>query len=199
MTLPPGTFEPESRAGWRAWLEAHHAASRGVWLVLRKKAAPVPNLSLDAAVEEALCFGWIDSKPRKLDDTRSMLYFAPRKPGSGWSAVNKARIARMQAAGRMTPAGQAKIDAAIRDGSWTRLDAVDALKVPPDLAAALAAEPGAQAQWEAFPPSARRGILEWIAGARTEATRERRVRETATLAARGERANSWRPPGGRKT
>jgi len=191
----PQAFEPDSRAGWRAWLQAHHAASRGVWLVLRKKAAPVPNLSVDDAVEEALCFGWIDSKPRKLDDTRSMLYFAPRKPGSGWSAVNKARITRMQAAGRMAPAGQAKIDAAIADGSWTRLDAVDALEVPPDLAAALAAEPGAQAQWDAFPRSAKRGILEWIAGAKAASTREKRVRETATLAARGERANAWRPPG----
>lgn len=199
MSLPPGAFEPASRADWRAWLEAHHEAEKGVWLVLRKKAAPVPNLSLEDAVEEALCFGWIDSRPRKLDDTRSMLYFAPRRAGSGWSAVNKARIERMQAAGRMTPAGQARIDAALRDGSWSKLDAVDALEVPPDLAAALGAEPGARAQWDAFPPSAKRGILEWIAGARTAATREKRVRETATLAARGERANAWRPPGHRKT
>ena len=198
MSLPPDAFEPESRAEWRAWLEAHHGAARGVWLVLRKKAAPVPNLSLEDAVEEALCFGWIDSKPRKLDETRSLLYFAPRKVGSGWSAVNKARIERMQAAGRMTPAGQTKIDAATRDGSWTRLDTVDALEVPPDLAAALAAESGARPPWDPFPPSARRGILEWIAGARTPPTRARRVRETAILAARGERANSWRPPGGGK-
>lgn len=191
MTLPPGAFEPDSRAEWRAWLDTHHAAEKGVWLVLRKKAAPIPNLSLDDAVEEALCFGWIDSKPRKLDETRSLLYFAPRKPGSGWSAVNKARIARMQAAGRMTPAGQARIDAAVADGSWPKLDAVDALEVPPDLAGALAAEPGARAQWDAFPPSARRGILEWIVQAKTAATRERRVRLAATLAARG----SGRIPG----
>ncbi|MBB5236040.1 YdeI/OmpD-associated family protein [Deinococcus budaensis] len=198
MTLPPGAFEPDSRAGWRAWLEAHHETDKGVWLVLRKKAAGPVNLTGGEAVEEALCFGWIDSKPRKLDETRSMLYFAPRRAGSGWSAVNKARIERMQAAGRMTPAGQAKIDAAIRDGSWTRLDAVDALEVPPDLAGALAAEAGARAQWDAFPRSARRGILDWIAGAKTAATREKRVRETATLAARGERANAWPPPGKRR-
>lgn len=192
MTLPLGAFEPESRAEWRAWLETHHDTERGVWLVLRKKSAGPVNLSGDEAVEEALCFGWIDSKPRKLDDTRSMLYIAPRKPGSGWSAVNKARIERMQEAGLMTPAGQAKIDAAVQDGSWSLLDGVDALEVPPDLEAALTAEPNAKAQWEAFPRSAKRGILEWIAQAKTAATREKRVRETATLAARGERANQWR-------
>lgn len=191
MTLPQGAFEPDSRAGWRAWLEANHQTSTGVWLVLRKKSAGPVNLGVDDAVEEALCFGWIDSKPRKLDDARSMLYLAPRKPGSGWSAVNKARIERMQAAGLLTPAGEAKIDAAVRDGSWTLLDAVDALEVPPDLETALAQETGAREQWDAFPRSARRGILEWITQAKTAATREKRVRETATLAARGERANQW--------
>jgi uncharacterized protein YdeI (YjbR/CyaY-like superfamily) len=191
--LPPEQFEPESRADWRAWLAAHHPQRQGVWLVLRKKSAPVPNLSVDDAVEEAMCFGWIDSKPRKLDGTRSLLYISPRKPGSGWSAVNKARIERMQAAGRMTPAGQALIDAALADGSWAKLDAVDALEVPPDLRAALAALPGAEAHWEGFPRSARRGILEWIAQAKTSTTREKRVQDTAHKAARGERANQWRP------
>lgn len=192
MTLPEGAFEPDSRAGWRAWLETHHGTSTGVWLVLRKRSAGPVNLSGDEAVEEALCFGWIDSKPRKLDETRSMLYLAPRKPGSGWSAVNKARVERMRAAGLMTAAGQAKIDAAVRDGSWTLLDTVDALEVPPDLETALAQEAGARERWDAFPRSAKRGILEWIAQAKTAATREKRVRETATLAARGERANQWR-------
>lgn len=192
MTLPPDAFEPDSRAAWRAWLETHHGISRGVWLVLPKKSAGPVNLTVDDAVEEALCFGWIDSKPRRLDESRSMLYLAPRKPGSGWSAVNKARIERMQAAGRMTPAGQAKINAALQDGSWSLLDSVDALEVPPDLQAALREEPGAQAQWDAFPCSARRGILEWIAQAKTASTREKRVRETATLAARGERTNAWK-------
>lgn len=191
MTLPDGAFEPDSREEWRAWLEAHHDTEKGVWLVLCKKSAGPVNLTGDDAVEEALCFGWIDSRPRKLDNARSMLYFAPRKPGSGWSAVNKARIERMEAAGRMAPAGQAKIDAAKADGSWTLLDAVDALEEPSDLEAALE-ETGARAQWDAFPRSAKRGILEWIAQAKTAATRERRVRETATLAARGERANQWR-------
>lgn len=192
MTLPPGAFEPDSRAGWRAWLEENHQTSTGVWLVLRKKSAGPVNFSVDDAVEEALCFGWIDSKPRKLDDARSVLYIAPRKPSSGWSAVDKAKIERMQAAGLMTSAGQTKIDAAVQDGSWTLLDAVDTLEVPPDLEAAFARETGAREQWDAFPRSAKRGILEWIAQAKTDATREKRVRETATLAARGERANQWR-------
>ncbi|PNY80915.1 YdeI/OmpD-associated family protein [Deinococcus koreensis] len=185
-------FEPDSRAAWRAWLQAHHTRPGGVWLVLRRKAAPVPNLSLADAVEEALCFGWIDSRPRQIDDQRTGLYIAPRKVGSGWSAVNKEKIGRLQAAGLMAPAGQAKIDAAIRDGSWTKLDAVDALEVPPDLRLALDARPGAQAFWDAFPRSAQRGILEWIVQAKTDGTRQKRVLETAEKAARNERANQWR-------
>ncbi len=148
-------------------------------------------MSYEEAVEEALCFGWIDGLPRALDAERTMLYVAPRKPGSGWSRPNKERIARMAKAGKMTPAGQATIDAAKADGSWSALDAVENLVVPGDLAAALEAH-GAAEQWQAFPRSARRGILEWTGTAKREAARAKRVEETARLVARGERANQWR-------
>ena len=167
--------EPKSRAGWRSWLESQHVRSEGIWLVIHKKASPTPNLTYAEAVEEALCFGWIDSKPRKLDELRSLLYFAPRKTGSGWSAVNKARIERLTAAGQMHPAGLARIEAAKADGSWALLGSVDALD-----------------NWNAFPPSARRGILEWIVQAKTAPTRLRRIEQTVSKAEIGERANQWR-------
>ncbi len=188
----PDQFHPKTRAEWREWLAANHASASGVWAISYKKAANKPIVSYDELVEEALCFGWVDSKGGKLDDLRSMLYFAPRKGGSGWSKPNKARIERMLAAGMMMPAGLAKLEVAKADGSWSLLDGVEALEVPDDLAAALAALPSARANWDAFPRSAKRGILEWILQARRAETRAARISETATLAARNERANQWR-------
>jgi len=189
---PPNSVHPLTRAEWRAWLAANHTRQQGVWLISFKKSTGKPRVEYDEAVEEALCFGWIDSKPNKLDSERTMLWFAPRKAGTGWSRPNKERVERMVALGLMETAGLAKIEAAKADGSWTALDAVEALEVPPDLAAALAAEPPAATYWEAFPRSVRRGILEWIANARTPETRARRVEETARLAAQDLRANQWR-------
>jgi uncharacterized protein YdeI (YjbR/CyaY-like superfamily) len=184
--------EPGSRAEWRAWLQAHHADSGSVWLVTLKKAAGEPPLTQAEAIEEALCFGWIDSLPRKLDDARTMLLMAPRKPGSAWSKINRERVERLTATGRMSPAGLAKLESAKADGSWSRLDAADALLVPDDLAAALAARPGARGCWDGFPASTRRGVLEWIGAAKTPLTREKRVQETAALASENRRANQWR-------
>lgn len=193
MAEPPtNSVHPLSRAEWRAWLEQNHTQAEGVWLVSYKQATGKPRVAYDESVEEALCFGWVDSKGNKLDDERTMLYFAPRKAGSGWSRPNKQRVERLIAAGLMAPAGLAKIDAARRDGSWTRLDDVEDLVVPPDLAQALAAFPPAAQNFEAFPRSARRGILEWIVNARTAPTRAKRIDETARLAAENKRANQWR-------
>lgn len=189
---PPNSVHPLSRAEWREWLAANHARPQGVWLVTYKKATGKPRIDYDEAVEEALCFGWIDSKPNKLDDERSLLWFAPRKAGTGWSRPNKQRVERSLARGLMTDAGRAKIEAARADGSWTSLDAVEALELPADLAAALAGLPPAAEHFEAFPRSVKRGILEWITTARRAETRARRVDETARLAQRNERANQWR-------
>jgi uncharacterized protein YdeI (YjbR/CyaY-like superfamily) len=186
-------LEIDSRAQWRRWLTRHHTRTSGVWLVTWKKTSDGPHVPYDDIVEEALAFGWIDSKPRALDAQRTMLWLAPRKAGTGWSAPNKARIARMTAAGLMHAAGEAKIEAAKRDGSWTRLDAVERLVVPPDLAAALNRRPPATQNFEAFPRSVKRAILEWIEQAKRPETRARRVEETASLAQKNERANQWRP------
>ena len=192
MPAPPAPrVHPLTRAAWRAWLDEHHGRDSGVWLVRYKKATGKPTLSYDEQVDEAMCFGWVDSLPRALDAERSMLYFAPRKAGSGWSRVNKDRVQRMTAAGLMRPAGQAKVDAAQADGSWTLLDAVENLDVPDDLVAAFARYPGSAAHFDAFPRSAKRGILEWIVQAKRAPTRAARIEETARLAAQNTRANSW--------
>jgi uncharacterized protein YdeI (YjbR/CyaY-like superfamily) len=197
MSIPAeNSVHPLTRAEWRAWLAANHTRPQGVWLITYKKATGQPRVEYEEAVEEALCFGWIDSKANKLDAERSLLWFSPRKAGTGWSKPNKERIERMLAQELMTPAGLAKIEAAQADGSWTALDAVEALETPPDLADALAAAPPATDYWAAFPRSVKRGILEWIANAKTPATRARRIEETARLAAQNERANQWRRPAG---
>jgi uncharacterized protein YdeI (YjbR/CyaY-like superfamily) len=178
----------ESVAEWHRWLAAHHARRDGVWLVSWKPVTGRPRVAYEEAVEEALAFGWIDSKGRSLDDERSMQWFSPRRPGSGWARTNKERIIRLERDGRMTAAGRAVIDQAKADGSWTLLDAVESLIVPADLAAAFDAAPGSAAHWDAFPRSARRIMLEWVAQAKRPETRARRVAEIAEAAARGERA-----------
>jgi uncharacterized protein YdeI (YjbR/CyaY-like superfamily) len=183
----------EDRATWRAWLEANHATQTGVHLVSWKRGHG-QSVPYEEAVEEALCFGWIDSSGGKIDERRSKLYFAPRNPRSGWAATNKARVERLLAAGQMRPAGLAAIERAKENGSWTLLDDVEAGVVPDDLAAALAAaDPGAAANFDAYPKSIRRLLLERIAQARRPETRAARVEETAGLAARNERPAPWQP------
>jgi uncharacterized protein YdeI (YjbR/CyaY-like superfamily) len=192
VLAPPNSIHPKTRAEWRRWLKQNHHRTEGVWLITYKKGTGKPRFEYDEAVEEALCFGWIDSKPNKLDEERSMQWYAPRKAGAGWSKINKARAAKMIEAGLMTPAGLAKIEAARQDGSWNALDMVEAQGVPLDLAAALAANLNAQQYFDAFPRSVKRAILEWIASARKPETRAKRVEETARLAAENIRANQWR-------
>ena len=183
----------DDRATWRAWLEANHAGTRGAWLVLwrprsaRARSSPIV-LDYEGAVEEALCFGWVDSTGGAIDDERTRLYFAPRKPRSGWAATNKARIERLIEEGRMAPAGSAAIERAKANGSWEILDSAERLEVPDDLAAALAALPTAALNFGVFPPSARKQLLTWVAFAVRPETRAKRVRRIAEAAARNERA-----------
>ena len=192
MEAPPNSVHPLTRAEWRSWLEQNWSRTEGIWLVSYKKDTGKPRFEYDEAVEEALCFGWVDSKPNKLDDERSLLWFAPRKRGTGWSKPNKERVERLIAQGLMAPPGLAKIEAAKQDGSWTALDAVEALEIPPDLAEALASYPAAGKNFDAFPRSVKRGILEWIVNAKKPETRAQRISETARLAEDNIRANQWR-------
>lgn len=170
----------EGRDAWRSWLEANHAAARGVWLVMRRREAR--SGIYEAAVEEALCFGWVDSTAGRVDEERGKLYFAPRKPTSGWAASNKARIERLIAEDRMSPAGLAAIERAKANGSWTLLDGSERLEVPPDLAAALDAQPRAAASFAAWPPFVRKQALAWIAQAKRPGTRSERIRKIAEAA-----------------
>jgi uncharacterized protein YdeI (YjbR/CyaY-like superfamily) len=179
-------IEPKSREAWRAWLKANHRQPDSVWLVLTKGAN---DLNAAAATEEALCFGWIDSLPRKVDATRWKLLMSPRKAKSPWSAVNKKLVEKLIASRRMTAAGFAKIEAAKADGSWEIYDVAESLQEPDSLITAFAAAPQARRTWDTFAPSSRKGILWWIASAKTEPTRAKRVAETVRLALLGLRAN----------
>jgi uncharacterized protein YdeI (YjbR/CyaY-like superfamily) len=190
---PRDSFQPKDRADWRNWLAENHTRPDGVWLVYYKQSSGKRNVNYEEVVLEALCFGWIDSKGNKLDDERTLLWMAPRKKGSGWSGTNKRRVEHLLADGLMTPAGMEKIEAAKQDGSWQALDAVEKLEIPPDLEQALAANPAAQQNFNAFPPSARGAILQWISMAKRPETRAKRIEETVSSAEQNIRANQWRP------
>jgi uncharacterized protein YdeI (YjbR/CyaY-like superfamily) len=177
--------EFQDRGTWRSWLEANHATSKGVWLVMNRREARTGPYEM--AVEEALCFGWIDSTAGRVDEERGKLYFAPRKSNSGWAATNKARLERLMAAGRMAPAGLAAIERAKANGSWTLLDSVERLEVPPDLAAALDARASAAANFAAWPPSVRKQALATIAQARRPETRLVRIQKVTAAAERNVR------------
>lgn len=180
----------EIRAQWRDWLSAHHATETGVWLVSWRTPTGRPAVSYEDAVCEALCFGWVDSKKTVLDAERSRQYFTPRKPGGGRARTNKVRVVALREAGLMTPAGEAVIDQAVADGTWTLLDDVEDLVIPPDLADAFAGHPGSLEHWNAFTHSARRLILVWIVTAKRPETRATRVEQTARAAAENRKSVS---------
>jgi uncharacterized protein YdeI (YjbR/CyaY-like superfamily) len=180
---------------WRLWLNSHHNTTKAVWLVYHKPATGKTRVSYDDAVDEAICFGWIDSKPNKLDSERSIQYFAPRNPKSNWSQLNKRRVERLLAAGKMTASGLAAVDAAKHNGTWDALNDVDALVLPNDLETALKQHVSAWEHFSAFPKSSKKNILEWIHNAKQPTTREKRIKETAELAAQNIRANHYRQPG----
>jgi len=178
-----------SRQEWRAWLKANHRRDESIWLVTFKKVCGDRHVPYAECVEEALCFGWIDSRPAKLDDERSMLLLSPRKRGSPWSKLNKHRVARLIESGHMTPHGLAKISVAQAHGSWDVYNDAEDLAMPIDLARALTANPLAAANFQSFSPSSRKGILWWIKSAKRPQTREKRIAETIRLAANGVKAN----------
>lgn len=180
-------LEPANRAELRDWLEANHAASAGVRLAIGKKGTTVTALTYDDAVEEGLCFGWIDSVTHRLDADRFIVRFTPRRPGGTWASSNKLRIERLTAQGLMRPAGLAAIEAAKADGSWDAFGDVEELRVPDDLAAALAKHPDAQRFWDALPPGQRKLALYWIGSAKRPETRAKRIAESVTAAAEGRR------------
>lgn len=174
---------------WRKWLEEHHATAENVWLVIYKKGSGVPSVYYPEAVDEALCFGWVDSLPNKRDENSYYQFFARRNPRSNWSKVNKEKVERLLASGKMTAAGMAMVELAKSSGTWDALNAVDAVEEPSDLREALEANENAYENWRSFSRSSRRGILEWIQTAKKPETRARRIAETVSLAAENKKAN----------
>ena len=163
---PANSVDAPTRADWRQWLADNSATETSVWLKIYKKNSGRPSITYGEAVDEALCFGWIDSVANKGDDDHYFQFFARRKPTSNWSRVNKNKVEKLIAAGLMTPAGQAMIDLAKRTGTWTALDEVENVVNPPDLQTQLDANPTARSYYDAFPHSAKRGMLEWLLNAK---------------------------------
>jgi uncharacterized protein YdeI (YjbR/CyaY-like superfamily) len=178
----PETCCPASPADWRAWLQAHHATKQSVWLIYHKKHTQVPSLTWSQAVDEALCFGWIDSQAKPLDANRYMQLFSCRKPTSTWSRVNKEKVQRLVEAGLMTEAGLARIETARQNGSWRILDEVEALAIPADLAHELQQKAGASSFFAGLSKSDKRNMLQWLVLAKRPETRQKRIAEIVELA-----------------
>ncbi len=174
---------------WRKWLEKNHTTADGVWLIFFKKHTGIPSLNWSEAVDEALCYGWIDSVANTRDADSYYQYFSPRKPKSKWSAINKAKVEQLLLNNKMTPAGMAMVNLAKQTGTWDALNEVEAGTIPDDLKKAFQKNKKALHYWDAFPKSAKRAILEWISHAKKEETRAKRIAETIRLAAQNIRAN----------
>jgi uncharacterized protein YdeI (YjbR/CyaY-like superfamily) len=175
-------FHPLSRQEWRDWLAENFDKSDGIWFVYFKKHTKKSFVSYEESVEEALCFGWIDSVARKFDEERSRLLFTPRKSKSVWSKPNKKRVERVIANGLMTEIGLQKIENAKLDGSWDALNASDNLEIQADLLKAFEANNIAFENFDKFTVGVKKVILSWIYGAKTAETRAKRIAETVSMA-----------------
>jgi uncharacterized protein YdeI (YjbR/CyaY-like superfamily) len=171
---------------WEAWLEANHATAPGVWLKLSKKSAPRPTVAQADAVESALCFGWIDGQVGRIDEHFYKQRFTPRRPGSRWSRLNTQRIAALAGAGRMRPAGVAEVEAAQADGRWDAAYSQAEARVPPDLAAAIAADPRASAFFATLSSQNRFALIFRLEDAKRPETRLRRIRQYVEMLAAGQ-------------
>ncbi len=183
------TVELSTRGEWRAWLAANHDEESEVWLVYHKKHTGTPSIEYGASVEEALCYGWIDSILRRLDDRRYARKFTPRRDGSVWSPSNKERVARMLEQGLMTEHGQAKVDAGKRSGRWDASPGPPKLKLEmsAEFAAALNGNAAAAATFEQLAPTYRKQFLAWIEVAKRPETKRKRIRESIRLLEQGKK------------
>ena len=181
-------YHPPDLAAWRAWLVVNHDTARGVWVASWRKSSQRQAVAYEDLVEEAICFGWIDSTVNVLDDERGLQLMTPRKPKSGWTRLNRRRAAEMERQGRMTDAGRRAVEVAKANGWWTIYDSVEDLVEPADLARALDASPAARSAWDGFPPSARKQMLWWVVSAGRPETRTRRIDTIVSEAEFGRRA-----------
>ena len=184
---------PKSIAEWRRWLVKHHLSKQSVWFAFYSKKSQKPYLTWSEAVDVALCFGWIDSKKIKIDDERSHQFFSKRKPKSNWSKINKEKVDQLIEAGLMTEAGLKSIAIAKENGSWNNLDAVEELVIPDDLEKAFKKHKGSKDYFMSLSKSIKKMMLYWVTSAKRPETRQQRVTDTVQLAAKGIKANHYRP------
>jgi uncharacterized protein YdeI (YjbR/CyaY-like superfamily) len=186
------TFYPASRKEWRQWLKKNNSKRQSIWLICYKLKSNVPTISWSEAVDEALCFGWIDSIRKPLDHEKFIQFFSKRKARSTWSKVNKEKITRLIDSEQMTPAGFESIEAAKQNGSWIILDDVEELIIPKDLAKEFKTNPGSKDFFLSLSKSAKKAILQWLVLAKLSATRQRRIVEIAELASRKMKPKQFR-------
>ncbi|MBL7712308.1 MAG: YdeI/OmpD-associated family protein, partial [Chitinophagaceae bacterium] len=165
-------FQPESRKAWRKWLQQHHDKKQAVWLLCYKMKTGVPSVRWSDAVDEALCFGWIDSTRRSVDGDRFIQLFTRRKPNSLWSKINKEKVARLTAEGQMTPAGLNSVALAQQNGSWHLLDEVEEMLIPKDLEAAFRRHKGAKVYFLGLSRTLQKRMLQWLVLAKRDETRQ---------------------------
>lgn len=181
------TFYPASRQEWRDWLAQHHDKEQSIWIVQYKKQCNVPTLSWSDAVDEALCFGWIDSTRKTIDHERFMQFFTRRKPKSIWSKINKEKIQRLTEEGLMVKAGIESVETAKKNGSWSILDDVEELTIPKDLVKEFKLHKGSKTYFMSLSKSVKKMMLYWIVAAKRPETRQKRIAEIAESAGRGVR------------
>ncbi len=186
------SFHPLNKMAWRKWLQKNHLTKDSTWLIITKKSAPKPNLDWNEAVDVALCFGWIDSVKKSIDDEKYMQYFSKRKPKSTWSKINKAKVTHLIENGLMEDAGYKSIEIAKENGSWTILDEVEACIIPKDLEEEFARYQGAMEYFENLSKSAKKGLLHWVTFAKKKETRQKRISEIAKNASKNTKPKPFR-------
>ena len=184
-------FYPKSRQEWREWLQDNHDKKQSVWLIYYKKKSNIPTVIYSEAVDEALCFGWIDSKSKPIDEHKFMQFFSRRKPNSVWSRVNKEKIERLTNEGLMTEAGYEIIEIAKQNGSWTILDEAEALVIPDDLDKEFQKRKNAKEYFLSLSRSDKRNILQWLVLAKRQETREKRIAEIVELADKNQKPKQF--------
>jgi uncharacterized protein YdeI (YjbR/CyaY-like superfamily) len=192
-TPQPETFCPTSQKHWRQWLQKNHNKKQSIWVICYKKKTNIPTITWSESVDEALCFGWIDSLRRPIDEEKFMQYYCRRKPTSAWSQINKSKVERLIAEGLMTQAGLDVIEIAKKNGTWTLLDEVEKLNVPPDLNKAFRGKASAKKWFMNLSRSNKRIILQWLAMAKREETRMKRIKEVVELSGEGLMPKQFRP------
>ncbi len=186
------TFYPESQEDWRQWLMENHQSRQSVWLIYYKKKSDKPSISWSDAVDEALCFGWIDSTKKTIDHECFIQFFSKRKPKSGWSKINKEKIEKLINEKRMTPAGLECVEKATQNGSWSMYDELEELVIPEDLEKALEMQAGALEFFLSLSKSVRKVMLHWVTFAKQAETRQKRINELVESAAKGEKPKQFR-------